>query len=141
MNWHLNKTSGFQTFSNKIFVQRLCLPTHKLYMVWMLYTQYNSLVLITYILNQFHELFFLLFNTFSFPNPDNVNGNLDVCNRNKRGGTGGWKLFHDIKVSVVYLFAFFLFLFIFSFFIYDVKNYFFFSSFRDLLIHCMTWIR
>ncbi|KAJ6645377.1 Solute carrier family 12 member 4 [Pseudolycoriella hygida] len=28
---------------------------------------------------------------------DNVNGNLDVCNRYKRGGTGGWKLFHDIK--------------------------------------------
>lgn len=46
---------------------------------------------------------------FSFT--DYVDGYLYVCNCYKRGGTGGWQLFYDIKVRYIKEKIFFLFIF------------------------------
>lgn len=132
---------------NKIILRYLCLCLN-INCTWFECHKYNSfsLVLITYIypkpVSWTFFLYFSFHNTFSFPNPDNVNGNLDVCNRYKRGGTGGWKLFHDIKVSVVYLFAFFSFSFhIFSVLYLRPKKNISFHRSEIYWYIIMTWIR
>lgn len=47
-------------------------------------------------------LYFYIFILFT----DNVNGNLNVCHRNERGGTSGRKLFYDITVSCCFFSSF-----------------------------------